>query len=413
MTWAKFVGGVGCVWFACLSAGAQERDGKLPAPGTAKGAPSLVLAAQPEQAQEKKGDKEKKKDDKTAPPKVDQLTRPAPEVAEAPRAQSFNMIGNFQLYELILVHVPSLAKLKVPDSNGQTIDIPFDGVRKVRVVVPGRGGYNISENESPLPQDRAFFTYNFYDNVHGPGQGSEQPIVVSQKVNLRGQEFDADIFIPGVATPRGDLHRETFGFEKTFLDGAFSLGMRVPFFQQNGASEFSDRDLGDMTFIAKYAPYLDRPSGSGISVGLAVTVPTGPSLQTIHGELHSTILQPFVGYQFAMDRCLVFGFSSVAVPTEAEDVTLFFNDIGVGYRMFEGRGGMVTGIIPAFEAHVTTPLNHRAATDSVQGIDLVVLTGGVHIGLGQRSLLTLGVATPITGPRVFDVEGIVQFNIRF
>ena len=142
-------------------------------------------------------------------------------------------------------------------------------------------------------------------------------------------------------------------------------------------------------------------------------MPTGPAVQTTHGDLHSTYLQPFLGYQMAMDRLLVFGFFSVAVPSEAEDVTLMFNDVGVGYRMFEGRGGMVTGIVPALEAHVTTPLNHRAVTDSVQGIDLVVLTGGVHVGLGERSMLTLGVATPVSGPRLFDVEAIVQFNLRF
>ena len=406
---AKFSCGVACLWLISVSAGAQERNAILP--GEAKGAPILVV--QKEQTQEKKSDKDKK-EDKTAKPKIDFSEAP-PQTAEAPPAPSFNMIGDPPplLYELLFVNVASLAKVKISQTSSQTIDIPFNGKRAVRVAVAGGGPFKIADNESPLPQDRVFFTYNFYDNVHGPTQGSDRSTIVSQTVKLRGQDFDADIFIPGVATPRGDLHRETIGFEKTFLDGSFSLGMRVPFFQQTGASELSDSDLGNMTFIVKYAPYLDRQAGSGISTGLAVTVPTGPAVQTTHGDLHSTYLQPFLGYQMAMDRLLVFGFFSVAVPSEAEDVTLMFNDVGVGYRMFEGRGGMVTGIVPALEAHVTTPLNHRAVTDSVQGIDLVVLTGGVHVGLGERSMLTLGVATPVSGPRLFDVEAIVQFNLRF
>jgi hypothetical protein len=45
--------------------------------------------------------------------------------------------------------------------------------------------------------------------------------------------------------------------------------------------------------------------------------------------------------------------------------------------------------------------------------DLVVLTAGSHFDLFQRARLTLGVATPVTGPRVFDVEALVQFNWRF
>ncbi|HMF12017.1 MAG TPA: hypothetical protein VKE94_06910, partial [Gemmataceae bacterium] len=180
-----------------------------------------------------------------------------------------------------------------------------------------------------------------------------------------------------------------------------------------GAADFSDSDLGDMTFIAKYAPYFDRQSGSGISTGIAVTVPTGPTVHTTHGEIDSTILQPFLGYQFDMDSLLVFGFFSVAIPSEAQDVTLMFNDVGVGYRLFDNPGRLVNSIVPALEAHVTTPLNHRGADSAIQGIDLVVLTAGVHFGMGQGSLLTLGVATPVTGPRVFDVEAIVQFNFRF
>jgi hypothetical protein len=42
----------------------------------------------------------------------------------------------------------------------------------------------------------------------------------------------------------------------------------------------------------------------------------------------------------------------------------------------------------------------------------VVITGGVHVLIG-RSDLTLGVATPVTGPRLDSIEAVVQFNYRF
>jgi hypothetical protein len=37
----------------------------------------------------------------------------------------------------------------------------------------------------------------------------------------------------------------------------------------------------------------------------------------------------------------------------------------------------------------------------------------VQIGLFGPSTLTLGVGTPVTGPRLFNVEAIAQLNWRF
>jgi hypothetical protein len=282
----------------------------------------------------------------------------------------------------------------------------------VRVPFFGRSGSNIAENEGVLPQDRVFFTYNYYDNATAPAQGSDVPHTVTQNFTFQGQNFVAQVLVPGVAPPRLDVNRETVGFEKTFFDGVFSLGMRVPIFQQNGAEAFHDAEAGDLTFIAKVAPYIDRETGSGISLGLAVTAATGPAIQTVGEDIHSTVLQPFLGYQFNRANLLLYGFISVAVPTDTRDVTFLANDVGLGYRLWEGDG-LVRSLVPAVEAHITTPLDHRQSTDLIQGLDEVILTGGVHVGLGRRSLLTLGVATPVNGPRTFNVEGIVQFNFRF
>ena len=41
------------------------------------------------------------------------------------------------------------------------------------------------------------------------------------------------------------------------------------------------------------------------------------------------------------------------------------------------------------------------------------MTFGSHFIVRQRGIVTLGVATPLTGPQPFDVEAIAQFNLRY
>src|SRR5262249_28822403 len=67
--------------------------------------------------------------------------------------------------------------------------------RTTRIPIFSGGAFKIADNESPRPVDRLFATYNYYNNVNTFG----------------GRDFD--------------VHREVFGFEKTFLDGNASFGM--------------------------------------------------------------------------------------------------------------------------------------------------------------------------------------------
>jgi hypothetical protein len=46
--------------------------------------------------------------------------------------------------------------------------------------------------------------------------------------------------------------------------------------------------------------------------------------------------------------------------------------------------------------------------------DELVMTAGVHIGLGcNQAWFTLAGATPVPGPRQFEFELIAQFNLNF
>lgn len=252
-----------------------------------------------------------------------------------------------------------------------------------RLPIANRSGVKIAENESPRPLDRVFMTYNYFNSV-GP--------------------FSGDLL---------GLHRGLVGFEKTFLDGDASFGMRLPYlWTDNGGGLDS---IGLLNVIGKYAFYNCQETGDVVSGGLAVAVPLGNNFTLGDGsKLDSVLLQPWAGFILGLDDFFTHGFTSVIVPTQSNDVLLYTADVGVGYRLFQSSNGdFLRAIIPTVEGHVNVPLNNAGRTEQVYFPTLVSITGGVHLGLGSRSWLTIGANVPITGPNLYDFEGIAQFNMRF
>ncbi len=222
--------------------------------------------------------------------------------------------------------------------------------------------------------------------------------------------------LTNVALGSANLHQEVFGIEKTFLDGDASIGLRIPIVQIEGDSSLSSSDFGDLSIILKYALINDTKTGDVLSGGLVVTVPTGRDITLINGStLHPTLLQPFVGGIYNIDRFYVHGFSSLAVPTDVRDALLLFNDVGVGYTVYRNDpDAFLSRVTPTFEVHVNTPLNHRGSQGQfVAALDEIVLTSGLHLEFLGRLQLTGGVATPVTGPRPFAIEGFAHLNFRF
>jgi hypothetical protein len=299
-----------------------------------------------------------------------------------------------------------------------TVTTTTTGAVNLLVHVPIHGAAKVGENTSPRPQDRVFGAYNFYNDLRGPVAGATVPVR-----NVQTTTVDTGIaivtttstsFIPG--TPYVDLHREVFGFEKTFLDGRASIEVRLPILQQpSGANGFAYNNIGDLTIVGRYAFILDGDTGDVLSAGLAVTAPTGRPIQTIDGPVRTVLIQPWFGYIWNADRFFVQGIHSIAIPTDSRDVTLLYNDFGVGYWLYRGdRSRAVNFLVPAVEAHVTTPLTHRNDPAApIIGLDTVNLTAGLHVGVLRNSVLTVGVATPITGPRPFGVEAFALFNWRY
>lgn len=254
------------------------------------------------------------------------------------------------------------------------------------IPVAGRAAFKISEVESPNPVDRVYLTYNYFNNVAG-----------------------------GTLDPRGsgqlDIHRQVLGIEKTIGEN-MSVGVRIPFYQQYGVDLYEDGfQFGDISVIGKYALYNDLETGNCLSGGLVVTIPIEDQFSD------GVLLQPFVGTTLNFDKLYVMSFSSVAFGTDGGTPWLSSFDLAIGYRLLE-CDGLISYITPATELHYTFPLNNRGLDRGYTGTELVfpqqvILTNGVHIGLGDAARLSIGGAIPITGPKLYDWEGTVQLNLFF
>jgi hypothetical protein len=353
------------------------------------------------------------------------------------------MIGDSLSQSIVRPYVLNLTLL----SGGTTVGTINEQVRFQQPVI-SRGAYKIADDESPRPVDRVYLSYNYFNSLRF------QADTATSAVNLTPASVQFLRFGPGpVPFPIGfadtqfsriDLHRYTFGFEKTILDGSGSIGIRVPILQPvqsitstaNGQriqtfsnpgfttvgvvntadNNIDHTDVGDITLIFKYLLYCSRVTGNVVSTGLAVTLPSGPNIRdAADNEIHPWLFQPYLGYLFTLsDRLYLQGFVAVVAPGDSRDNVRLFNDIGLGYLLYRAPcGGLVRSITPTLEFHESDPLTHRNNTGTILESDVFSLTGGVHIGLGDRSVFTFGVNAPLSGPHPYDLEAIGQLNYLF
>jgi hypothetical protein len=257
-------------------------------------------------------------------------------------------------------------------------------------VFPFHAAFKISENEFPRPVDRVFITYNYYSDVAGSGLA-----------------FGA---------PGAQVHREMAGGEKTFLGGNASVGIRVPVFWTFGSTGVVSSQIGDISVIFKYAFYNNLRTGNAVTAGLLVGVPTGPSL-TVPGQssIRPTQLVPWVGEIWHWGRLYNIDFTSLAVPTDARDVTLFFESFSLAYLAYRNNdsGSILRGVVPDLELHVTVPLDHGSLSNIPIGFPTTVdFTGGCYFFLG-RAVLGMACGTPMTGPKPYGFEALASLNYLF
>lgn len=301
------------------------------------------------------------------------------------------------------------------------VEIPSPGLAGGAVV----GRMKIAENSSPLPRDRFFINYSYFDNVP----------MIAGGVNVNR-------FSPGV--------------EKTFFDGRTSIEVRAPFastldtdIMADGTTNTSEVVFGNLTFNLKGLLYSNE--SVAFSTGLGVTAPTANDLRVISAsgntllnvDNESVHLMPFVGGLYAPDDRLFaqammqVDFDTNGNPISVDltgkglqevgrinDVTYLYADIGAGYWLFRRDGGtQLRGAAAIAELHYNRSLTDE---DFVQAgplqlgqfkghIELINLVLGTTLEIGDDKLLTLGYSTPVAGgnDKQFDGELRVLFVHNF
>jgi hypothetical protein len=289
--------------------------------------------------------------------------------------------------------------------------IPHAAARRSAAVIPSVRGTKISDNQSPRPLDRVYFSFNYFQGLNTQiNQAIKSPIGYTQAFRYIG------------------------GFEKTFLDGQGSFGIQAPLNsvtaqstvpKQFGNYGGSSTAVGDMTIYAKYILVEDREAGNLLSAGLAVSPPTGPGrfagLTSFASVASTTTFQPFLGYIYNFGQLYVHGFLAIDVPANSQNATLLYNDFGLGYflRRPDPKSELnpvISMIAPTFEIHVTDPLNHRDPfnpRDPAGVPDIVNFTYGLNVGFFSRPILTLGIVTPVSSPKPFDFEALAYLNFFY
>ena len=291
--------------------------------------------------------------------------------------------------------IPPIPGPRPPGPRGNS------GNALVDSIAPSIRGFKIADNQYPMPVDRFFTTFNYYDNVN-------------QELNRR----------LGAPINNMQVYHQLYGLEKTFFDRNMSLGIRVPIDTLSISSRLpgfshTNTSFSNLNIYGKLLLWRND-SGSLISTGLSINTPTGPAafagFPGIRGT-NAVELGPFLGYLFRANRFYWQGFFQVGVPltTVWPDILYFDNSFGYFLYRSEGRTALLSSIIPIFEVHANVPVNHShySVTDTFGVPTVVDLTFGTTFGIQSRSFLTFAYIVPVTGPQPFSGEFSLQFNWLF
>ena len=233
----------------------------------------------------------------------------------------------------------------------------LEGKRVAELPMIGDGTFNgarIADNENPRPMDRIYLAYDLF-NTGGPA-----------------------------------VTRTTIGFERTFLDGDASFGLRLPFFNVPGPGFEVD-----LTLIGKYAFLNDPDTGNFLSAGLAFTLPLGPG---------NSIIQPFLAGQTERNNVLIQGFTSLINPVGVVGNNIFTASVGFGFRAVDIPlgDGVIQAVIPTAELNLNKPLG-------IPGFELNV-TAGAHFLFAGGATGHVGLTIPVGPLQPYDARFTIGFQ---
>ena len=305
--------------------------------------------------------------------------------------------------------------------------------------------WKISENDSPIPRDRVFFSYNHFQNVF---QISETPLTPPGPTQIRQEPID----------------RYTLGFEKTFFDGWTSVEVRMPFIgnidaQLPSFGYTNTGNVGNLTVVLKSLLYMD--SATAVGAGMAIETPTGTDTFTrvdttrLRFRNDAAHLLPYIGFVWSPgdprwgwgSGLFLSGFAQIDINANGNrvdvidvnnmsrgslgtltDQNLGFLDLAAGYWLYRDPGApRLTGLAAITELHYTTTLQDVDRINGNVGGNAIFLnntgnrfdvlngTIGVQALLFDASSLRVAGVFPLGNEdrRLFDSEVQVQFNRRF
>ena len=295
------------------------------------------------------------------------------------------------------------------------------------------GRQKIAENVSPIPQNRLFASYSYFDRTQ-LGGGT-------------------------------DVRRWAPGFESLLLGDNTSIEMRLPMAVTLSSTTFADSgraesyEVGNLYVALKRLIY--RSDQSAISIGTCMTLPTGNDInvfvrsrtfgqrQILKIQNESVHVLPFVGWYRGNDRVFTQGFAQVDIDTNGnsvlfnpdfqrdqlqrvgrlQDANFMYLDVQSGYwlrRLKQGdfvgksRNGF-TGISAVTELHWNRSLKSEdnvlfpsAITLGTPRGDVQVVNAliGMNFEHNFRTNVSVGYATPIGNgaDHEFKGEGRLLFN---
>lgn len=231
----------------------------------------------------------------------------------------------------------------------------------------------------------------------------------------------------------------TGSFQDSLSNGSLST-----FFANSDRIRTSD--MGDVSFVFKIAPFRNPVTGSGVSGGVVLTLPTGPKMFGLDGKnINTTLFQPFTGWVMNMGSFYFHGFVGVAIPQEDVIPAILSTDFGIGFWLFDDGSGRaeyyrnvydrtayghqrpsyiadlrpspfwwLQNIIPTVELHWDQPFNDNTGRDA--GITIpntVIMIGGVHFVFNNTATLTVSGGGPVNGPRQYTNILNAALNFRF
>lgn len=320
---------------------------------------------------------------------------------------------------------------RVPDStatSGPPPQWPSSTVAGQEFNIPPSGGValrriKLGEGYNPLPTDRWIMNYSFFNDV------------------LRV----------------GDVNRYTFGFEKTFDEGLKSIELRLPVASTVAADQVVQTPLRHGTevgnFSLAYKTLIGLKGPVLTAAGLGMAFPTAADSRLLNEANEELIridnqavhLLPFVSWiwsgkgrltwqaflQLDVDAggnpVVIAGSDGPAPAGRLRDATLMFIDVGCSYSVLENREGWIRSITPFAEIHYSGTLEEApglafggAGQFQIDldppgpRFDVVNLTLGAHLQLGDRLFVRPGIVIPLRErplDRQFDYEVGVQVSV--